>query len=103
MAWFKIIQIKDIPKMGSRKVIIEDDEIAIFKTNDGSIFAVNNICPHKGGKLTEGLVHEHIITCPMHNTNIDMKTGKSINENYPCINIYETKIEKDNLYLKWEK
>ena len=103
MAWFKIIQIKDIPKMGSRKILIKDTEIAIFKTNDGSIFAVNNICPHKGGKLTEGLVHEHIITCPLHNTDINLESGESIGEDYKCTNTYETKIENDNLYLNWEK
>ena len=39
--WYKIAQIEDVPSMGSRKVIIGEIEIAIFKTKDGSIFAIN--------------------------------------------------------------
>ena len=59
--WYKITETKNIPSMGSRIVEIGEIEVAIFKTKDGSIFAINNMCPHKKGKLSEGLVHEHIV------------------------------------------
>ena len=45
--WYKITEVENIPQMGSRKVEIGEIEIAVFKTRDGSIFAINNICPHK--------------------------------------------------------
>ena len=41
--WYKITEVENIPFMGSRKVEIGEIEIAIFKTRDGSIFAINNI------------------------------------------------------------
>ena len=41
--WYRITEIENIPFMGSRKVEISEIEIAIFKTRDGSIFAINNI------------------------------------------------------------
>ena len=56
--WYKITTLEEIPFMGSRVVEIGELEIAIFKTKDDSIFAVNNTCPHKKGKLSEGLVHD---------------------------------------------
>ena len=76
--WYKITEVENIPQMGSRKVEIGEIEIAIFKTRDGSIFAINNICPHKKGKLSEGLVHETQVTCPLHNWEIDLKTREAI-------------------------
>ncbi|BAK73277.1 Rieske 2Fe-2S domain-containing protein [Arcobacter sp. L] len=45
--WYKIVNIEEIPFMGSRVIEIGDLQIAIFKTKDNSIFAVNNTCPHK--------------------------------------------------------
>jgi len=99
--WLKVIPIKDIPTMGSRKVIIENDEIALFKTKDGSIFAINNICPHKQGKLSEGLVHESKVTCPLHNWDIDLASGNALGNDSGCTNVYESKIKGDFLFINY--
>ena len=97
--WYKITEVENIPLMGSRKVEIADIEIAIFKTRDGSVFAINNICPHKKGKLSEGLVHEKQVTCPLHNWEIDLQTGEALGNDKGCTGVYETKIEDGILFL----
>ena len=97
--WIKITEVEKIPAMGSRVVQYGDIEIAIFKTRDNSIFAINNKCPHKQGKLSEGLVHEHIVTCPMHNWDIDLKKGTALGNDSGCTNVYESKIESNIIYL----
>lgn len=97
--WIKITQTENIPTMGSRKVVIGDLEIAVFKTKDGSIFAVNNECPHKQGNLSEGLVHENSVTCPLHNWDIDLKTGEVQGNDCGCTKTYESKIENQNLFI----
>jgi len=97
--WYKITEVENIPLMGSRKVEIGDTEIAIFKTRDGSIFAINNVCPHKKGKLSEGLVHDKIVTCPLHNWEIDLKTGEALGNDSGCTGVYESKIEDNILYI----
>ena len=98
--WIKLVTTDEIPVMGSRKVIIDELEIAIFKTKDESIFAINNVCPHKEGKLSDGLVHEHMVTCPLHNADIALASGEAIGENYGCADVYETKIKEDFIYIK---
>lgn len=97
--WYKITEIENIPSMGSRKVEIGEIEIAIFKTRDGSIFAINNVCPHKQGKLSEGLVHEKQVTCPLHSWEIDLTTGKALGNDSGCTNIYESKIVDGIVYI----
>lgn len=101
MAWYKITEVENIPSMGSRIVKIGEIEIAIFKTKDGSIFAINNICPHKQGKLSEGLVHEHIVTCPLHNWDINLSNGEALGNDSGCTNVYEYKIENNIIYLNF--
>ena len=97
--WYKVTNSNDVPFMGSRVVEIADVERAIFKTKDGSIFAINNTCPHKKGKLSEGLVHESVVTCPLHNWNVDLKSGEALGNDSGCTNVYETKIVDGIIYL----
>ena len=97
--WYKITEVENIPSMGSRKIQIGETEIAIFKTRDGSIFAINNVCPHKQGKLSEGLVHNHIVTCPLHNWDIDLESGEALGNDSGCTNVYESKVENSILYV----
>lgn len=98
--WYKIVKIDEIPMMGARKVILDDKEIAIFKTRDESLFAIDNICPHKRGKLSEGLIHEHMVTCPLHNGVINLESGETLNEGYKCLSRYEIKLHEEYVYLK---
>lgn len=98
--WIKITTIDEVPSMGARKVIVDGVEIAIFKTKDGNIFALKNSCPHKAGKLSEGLVHDHIVTCPLHNADIGLETGEAFGEKYSCAKTYKSKVEDDIIYLE---
>ncbi len=59
-----------------RVVIIEDQEIAIFRTSDGNIYALSNKSPHpKGGPLAEGIISGHYIYDPLYDWKIDLTTG----------------------------
>lgn len=100
-AWYKVTETENIPSMGSRVVEIGDVEVAIFKNKNGSIFAINNICPHKQGKLSEGLVHESVVTCPLHNWDIDLASGEALGNDHGCTSVYQTKIEDGIVYLQF--
>ena len=53
-------------------------EIAVIRTLDGQVYALNTECPHgQGGRLMPGpLVDGQHIECPMHNFHFDPKTGR---------------------------
>ena len=101
--WIKITEVENVPMMGSRIVIIDDTEIVIFKTKDNSIFALDNQCKREDGKtsekLSEGLVHEHTVTCVIYAWNIDLETGFVENEPDYSTKTYETKVEEGIIYL----
>ena len=97
--WIEIGGINDIPKLGSRVVQREQGNIAVFRTADDKIFALRDSCPHKGGFLSQGIVHGTSVTCPLHNWKIDLASGEALGPDEGCTNVFPTKIEDGMVYL----
>lgn len=74
--WIDIGVLDDIPRRGARKVVTDAGCVAVFRTEDDRIFAIDSACPHKGGPLNDGIVHGHSVTCPLHNWVISLETGE---------------------------
>jgi nitrite reductase (NADH) small subunit len=75
MTLLDIGALTDIPRNGARVVKTRAGCIAIFRTATDQVFALDDRCPHKGGPLSEGIVHGGLVTCPLHNWVFDMTTG----------------------------
>lgn len=80
MSWIDICAIEDIPLRGARKLKTALGCIAVFRTSEAEIFAASDTCPHKGGPLSEGIVHGQSVTCPLHNWVFDLNTGQAQGE-----------------------
>lgn len=80
----RVCNVVDIPFQGARRIETPAGEIALFKTSDGKVFALKNQCPHKHGPLSEGIVHGHAVTCPLHNWVIDLQTGEAKGADKGC-------------------
>ena len=74
-AWKQVGTIDDIPRRGARCVRAGDLTIAVFRTAKDEIFAIEDKCPHKNGPLSQGIVHDDCVTCPLHNWVISLRTG----------------------------
>ncbi|MDD1500894.1 nitrite reductase small subunit NirD [Agrobacterium sp. CNPSo 3708] len=77
MNWVEIGNISDIPLRGARCVKTPMGKIAVFRTADNDVYAIEDHCPHKGGPLSQGIVHGASVTCPLHNWVISLETGKA--------------------------
>jgi len=92
--WLDIGWLNEIPVRGSRTVPVDGgEEIAVFRAGDDHVFALVNRCPHKGGPLSQGIVHGHSVTCPLHNWNIALATGQAQGENKSCTPTIPVKID----------
>lgn len=80
MSWIDICAIDDIPLRGARKLKTALGCVAVFRTGENEIFAASDTCPHKGGPLSEGIVHGQSVTCPLHNWVFDLNTGQAQGE-----------------------
>lgn len=73
--WWKVCSVDVIPTLGARQVEIGGTPIAIFRTADNRVFALRDRCPHKGGPLSQGIVHGDQVTCPLHSWVIGLHDG----------------------------
>ena len=64
----------DVPFGEGRSVALVNRRVGVFNTAAG-FFAVDNDCPHQGGPLSDGILADACVTCPLHGRRIDLRTG----------------------------
>jgi nitrite reductase (NADH) small subunit len=75
--WTDIGALEQIPRRGARVVKTPRGCVAVFRAHDDSVFALEDRCPHKGGPLSQGIVHGRNVTCPLHNWVLSLETGEA--------------------------
>jgi nitrite reductase (NADH) small subunit len=77
VTWIDLGPVGALPERGARCVRIDDAVVAVFRTSTGEVFALRDRCPHRGGPLSQGIVHGKRVTCPLHDWVIDLETGQA--------------------------
>jgi nitrite reductase (NADH) small subunit len=99
--WLDIGTLNDIPKRAARVVKTARGDIAIFRTMDDQVFALDDKCPHKGGPLSQGIVQGESVTCPLHNWVISLKTGEAQGADQGCTRTIAVKLQEGRILLSW--
>jgi nitrite reductase (NADH) small subunit len=73
--WTDIGALDAIPRLGARVLRTRNGCVAVFRTHDDQAFALEDRCPHRGGPLSQGIVHGTSVTCPLHNWVLSLETG----------------------------
>ena len=53
-------------------------QVAVFRVENGTLYAVDNRCPHEGYPLTQGTVDDCTLTCNWHNYKFDLRDGACV-------------------------
>ncbi len=99
MHWIAIGSISDIPQRGARSIETPQGRVAVFRTADDRILAIDDRCPHKGGPLSQGIVHGASVTCPLHNWVISLETGKAEGADVGCVRTIPIKVENGAVFI----
>ena len=67
--------------------VVGGEEVAVFRQRDGRLFATQNRCPHRQGPLSEGVVGNGTVICPLHAHRFDLKSG-DCTEAHECIQTF---------------
>ncbi|MFA7512978.1 MAG: Rieske 2Fe-2S domain-containing protein [Mycolicibacterium vanbaalenii] len=70
--------VDEIPVGEGRTFAVEGTQVAVFRLRDGSLRAVDAVCPHRGGPLADGLADDCVVVCPLHGHTFDMSTGSEV-------------------------
>lgn len=97
--WIEIGTLSAIPRRGARCINTPEGKIAVFRTQDDSIYAIDNRCPHRGGPLNEGIVHGASVTCPLHNWVFDLATGKALGADEGQVRTYTVQVMDGRIFI----
>lgn len=97
--WIEVGSLSDIPKLGARVVKTAEGDIAVFRTADDEVFALRDKCPHKGGPLSQGIVHGKRVACPLHDWKIHLDSGEAVAPDEGCAASFPVKLEGEKIIL----
>lgn len=103
--WTGVCALTDIPRLGARVLARPGDargNLALFRTGDDRVFALADRCPHKGGPLSEGIVHGDRVTCPLHSWSIALHSGVAVTPDEGCTASYPVRIEDGHVFVALE-
>ena len=75
MSFVRVGSAGDVRSGGVILVTVGSTEVAVCNRN-GKLYAVDNRCPHLGGPLAMGALHDNMLVCPWHGWEFDCTTGK---------------------------
>ncbi|MFZ5960258.1 nitrite reductase small subunit NirD [Pseudomonas knackmussii] len=99
MNWQDICALEDINPLGSRVIAGPRGDIALFRTADDEVFALDDRCPHKGGPLSQGLIFGKRVACPLHNWQIELDSGNAVAPDVGCAHRHPAKVENGRVLL----
>jgi nitrite reductase/ring-hydroxylating ferredoxin subunit len=99
MAGFvRVSALSDIPPGSGKCVEVNGKPIAVFNV-DGTLFAIDNDCLHRQGPLAEGELEGHVVTCPWHGWQYDVRTGVNTMDESEQLGRYDVKVEGNDVLV----
>ncbi len=97
--WLEVHDPFSIPRLGARTLETQQGRLAIFRTAEDAFFALRDACPHRGGPLSQGIVHGHLVTCPLHNWVIELQNGEATGPDEGCSDAYPVELRDGRLFV----
>lgn len=72
----RICPLADLPVGEARRVDAVSPPIAVFHTDDGQVYAIDDTCTHQDASLADGWLDGCEIECPLHSSRFDLRTGE---------------------------
>ncbi|WAP52275.1 bifunctional 3-phenylpropionate/cinnamic acid dioxygenase ferredoxin subunit [Arthrobacter sp. ATA002] len=78
----RIAAVEDIGEGTAVKVDAEvagtADDVAVFRSDNGSFYALNDTCTHEDASLSEGWIEDTEVECPVHSARFCLRTGEAL-------------------------
>jgi nitrite reductase (NADH) small subunit len=98
--WQPIGRAEDVPLLEGRSVTLDGRRLAVFRLPSGWT-AIDHACPHRGGPLSDGLVAEDCVTCPLHSRRFSLLSGERQDAPGEGVLVYAVRERDGRLELLW--
>ena len=96
--YVQAVRTADILPGGMRAVELDGRELVICNV-DGTFYALDNICLHRGGPLGEGYITGDKVECPWHGWQFEVKTGCAAMNPDMKVETYPVKVEGSDVLV----
>jgi len=93
----RVCGVEDVPPGEGRAVVVEGRRVALFRA-EVAWFALDAICPHRGGPLADGIVARRTVICPLHERRFDLATGRQCAGEY-FVAAHRVEVRGSDVYL----
>jgi nitrite reductase/ring-hydroxylating ferredoxin subunit len=88
----------DLPQANEAKEFRCGDKEICVANVDGTFYAMENTCLHRGGPLGEGVILNGKVVCPWHGWEWDPQTG--VHDAHAKVAVYPLKIENGDVLIE---
>jgi nitrite reductase/ring-hydroxylating ferredoxin subunit len=100
--WRVICRDADLEDGGMLPIEIGDFQIAVYRVG-GEFFATDNVCTHGFALLTDGILDDDVVECPLHGGMFNIKSGKALCDPVDCdVRTYRTRQVDDRVEILLE-
>jgi len=93
-----VAKLAEVSPGNCRSVQADGIGVAICNVN-GTIYAVDNTCPHAGGPLGEGSLDGELIACPWHGWRYNVRTGERPENPEIAVSCFPVHLEDDVIHV----
>lgn len=96
-AFVAVASIHELVRGQGRLVQVNNKRVALFWVGD-RYYAIDDVCPHRGGPLSEGDIEGEAVVCPWHGAIFDLATGAV--RGYPAgadVTTYAVRVQGDQI------
>jgi nitrite reductase (NADH) small subunit len=97
MSYVSLGRVDEIPVGEGRAFAVDSRQIAVFRLRDGSLRALDAVCPHRGGPLSDGIADGRVVICPLHNYTYDLATGEEVANAGTAVRAYPVHVDDAGL------
>jgi nitrite reductase (NADH) small subunit len=80
-------------------VVVDGRHVAVFRLGDG-LFALDNMCLHRGGPICEGLIKNDVVTCPWHGWSYKIQTGMMVQDPRVGLSKHDVQLDGDIVSIR---
>ncbi|MEU7282920.1 bifunctional 3-phenylpropionate/cinnamic acid dioxygenase ferredoxin subunit [Streptomyces sp. NPDC045431] len=70
-----VCRLEELP-VGESVRVGTSPPIAVFHTEDGELYAIDDTCTHQDASLSDGWLEGCLVECPLHAAAFDLRTGR---------------------------
>ena len=97
--YFETVPLDSIPLGKGIGLQVYNRKIAIFRLFDGSVKATDDVCPHAGATLHNGIIDGCQLMCVWHGWTFDLRTGASDVNEHTILYFYPVEIRVGIIFI----